>query len=303
MVRRILLSTAAAAVLAASAALAQAAFPQTIALPNGWQPEGIAVGNGTTFYVGSIPTGAVYRGDLRTGKGSTLVQPASGRAAIGVEHDRGRLFVAGGGTGKGFVYDARTGALVRELQLATGGGSTFVNDVVVTKRAAWFTDSNRAVLYRVALARNGAPAAASQAVQLTGDFQLVSGFNLNGIDATADGKTLVVVQSATGKLFRVGRTGVTREIALGGATMTNGDGLLLLGRTLYVVRNRENRIAVVTLAKGLASGKVTRTITDPDFDVPTTVDRLGNRLYAVNARFGTVTPGPDATYSVVQVRR
>ena len=299
---RTLIVTAIACALAASVAVAKTSFPEVIPLPNGWQPEGIAVGNGTTFYVGSIPTGAVYRGDLRTGKGSTLVQPASGRAAIGVEHDRGRLFVAGGPTGKGFVYDARSGALVRELQLASGGGATFVNDVAVTKQAAWFTDSNRAVLYRVPLSKNGAPAAASQTVQLTGDFQLVGGFNLNGIDATADGKTLVVVQSATGKLFRVTLAGATREIDLGGATMTNGDGLLLHGRTLYVVQNRDNKISVVTLGKDLGSGKVTRTITDPDFDVPTTIDRFGDRLYAVNARFGTAS-GPDAAYSVVQVRR
>ena len=142
--RRILLLTAALAIVAIPAAFAKAAFPETIALPNGWQPEGIAIGNGTTFYVGSIPTGAIYRGDLRTGQGAPLVQGATGRAAIGVDFDRGRLFVAGGSTGKGFVYDARTGALVREIQLATGGGATFVNDVVATKRAAWFTDSNRA---------------------------------------------------------------------------------------------------------------------------------------------------------------
>jgi hypothetical protein len=47
---------------------------------------------------------------------------------------------------------------------------------------------------------------------------------------------------------------------------------------------------------------VTRAITDADFDVPTTVDRLGSRLYAVNARFGA-TPGPDTPYAVIQVRR
>src|SRR5688572_26615675 len=70
--RRTILLTAIVAVIAASAALAKS-FPPTIALPNGWQPEGIAVGDGSTFYVGSIPTGAVYRGDLRTGKGATLV--------------------------------------------------------------------------------------------------------------------------------------------------------------------------------------------------------------------------------------
>jgi hypothetical protein len=51
----------------------------------------------------------------------------------------------------------RTGALIRELQLATGVAATFVNDVVATKRAAFVTDSNRAVLYRLALSKNGAP--------------------------------------------------------------------------------------------------------------------------------------------------
>jgi len=298
MLRRMLLLTASVAVLAASAALAKS-FPATIALPPGWQPEGIAVGDGSTFYVGSIPTGAVYRGDLRSGKGATFVQGTTGRAAIGIEHDRGRLFVAGGSTGKGFVYNARTGALVRELQLATGGGATFVNDVVVTKRAAYFTDSNRAVLYRLALSKNGAPAATATALALTGDFQLVGGFNLNGIDATHDGKTLVVVQSANGKLYRVvAATGVSKAIDLGGAVVTNGDGLLLHGRTLYVVQNRDNKIAVVALAKGLASGTVSRFITNPAFDVPTTIDRQGSRIYAVNARFGTPA-GPSTTYSVV----
>jgi sugar lactone lactonase YvrE len=296
--RRMLLLTATVAVIAASAGLAKS-FPSPIALPNGWQPEGIAVGDGNTFYVGSIPTGAVYRGDLRTGKGATLVPGVTGRAAIGIEHDRGRLFVAGGGTGKAFVYNARTGALIREVQLPTGGAATFVNDVVVTKRAAFFTDSNRAVLYRLALSKNGAPAATATALTLTGDFQLVTGFNLNGIDATPDGKTLVVVQSANGKLYRVvAATGVTKTIDLGGTFVMNGDGLLLDGRTLYVVQNRDNKIAVVALAKGLASGRVTRSITNPAFDVPTTIDRHGSRIYAVNARFGTA-PGPSTTYSVV----
>jgi sugar lactone lactonase YvrE len=136
-------------------------------------------------------------------------------------------------------------------------------------------------------------------LNLTGDFQLVSGFNLNGIDATPDGKTLVVVQSMTGRLFRVAAaTGVTTAIDLGGALVTNGDGLLLHGRTLYVVQNRDNKIAVVTLTRGLASGTVARTITNPAFDVPTTIDRHGKRIYAVNARFGT-PPGPSTTYSVV----
>jgi hypothetical protein len=112
----------------------------------------------------------------------------------------------------------------------------------------------------------------------------------------------VTVQSGTGKLFTVTPAGVTTEIDLGGQTVQNGDGLLLLGRTLYVVRNQNNQIAVVALGKGLATGTIARTITDPGFDVPTTIDRFGSTLYAVNARFGT-PPTPTTPYSVVRVGR
>ncbi|MGZ8702071.1 MAG: superoxide dismutase, partial [Gaiellaceae bacterium] len=121
--------------------------------------------------------------------------------------------------------------------------------------------------------------------------------------ATPDGRTLVAVQSETGKLFLIDRrTGATRAIDLGGATLPNGDGILLVGKTLYVVQNQLNKIAVVRLSANLQRGSVTRTITDSDFDVPTTIARFGKWLYAVNARFGTAS-GPDPRYDVVKVRR
>src|SRR5512145_1311370 len=101
---RLLVTLAGIAVALASTAGAQSAFPTRIDLPDGLQPEGIATA-GTQFYVGSIPTGRVLRGDLRTGEWSELVPP-QGRAAIGMKVDRGRLFVAGGGTGGAWVYDA-----------------------------------------------------------------------------------------------------------------------------------------------------------------------------------------------------
>ena len=290
---------AAALALAVGVAVASAsgtAFPKRIALPNGFQPEGISTA-GEQFFVGSIPTGAVYRGSLRSGQGAVLVPAAAGRAAIGVEADRGRLFVAGGPTGKGFAYDARSGRSLAELTLATGSGGNFVNDVAVTKRAAWFTDSQRAVLYRVPLGPNGRPGGQSsvQTLSLTGDFQLQPGFNANGIDATANGATLVIVQSNTGTLFTVNpRTGATRAINLGGGSVPNGDGILLEGRTLYVVQNQLNRVAKITLRPGLRTGRIVKTITDPQLDVPTTADSLGSRLYAVNARFGTpATPSTE----------
>jgi sugar lactone lactonase YvrE len=296
----------AALVLAVGAAVASAqggAFPKRIALPNGFQPEGIATA-GEQFYVGSIPTGDIYRGSLRTGQGALFIDAPSGRAAIGIEADRGRLFVAGGPTGKAFVYDARTRRSLAELTLTTEA-ARFVNDVVVTERAAWFTDSQRAVLYRVALGPNGRPGAQSsvRTVQLTGDFQLQPGFNTNGIDATQNGKTLVIVQSNTGMLFRVNpASGVTRRIDLGSGSVPNGDGILLQARTLYVVQNQLNRVAQIALRPGLGSGRIVRTITDPLFAVPTTIDAHGSRLYVVNARFGTPAT-PTTEYWVTQLPR
>jgi hypothetical protein len=282
------------------AATSANSFPARIDLPDGWQPEGIAIGRGTTVYVGSIPTGRIWRGNLRTGQGAEFI-PNRGRRAIGVEYDqrRHRLFVAGGPLGDGYVYNARTGADIRQYDFASG--DTFVNDVVVTRQAAWFTDSRRQFLYQVPIGRRGALGDA-RAVPLTGDIVFGAGFNVNGIEATPNGRTLIIVQSNTGKLFTVNRQGVTNEIDLGGASVF-GDGLLLEGRTLYVVvRNPADGIAVVRLSRDLSSGRLVRTITNSGLDDPTTIDRFGRNLYAVNARFST-PPGPDVDYWVTKVRR
>ncbi len=274
--------------------------PSPIALPNGWQPEGIAIGKKATFYSGSLATGAVYKGSLTTGKGAILVPAHAGRAAVGLKVDhRGRLFVAGGGTGQAYVYGA-DGSDVASFALSASG--SFINDVVVTRSAAWFTDSFRQVLYKVAIQPDGTLASTAQTVPLTGDLVVTDGFNVNGIDATENGKTLVIVQSNTGKLFKVSPvTGKTDEIELAGGDAANGDGILLEGKTLYVVQNQLNRIASIKLSPKLDRGEVRRHLTDPGFDIPTTIARFGSRLYAVNARFST-PPSPTTKYSIVAVK-
>ena len=298
--RRLVLLAAAAALLLVPAAApahspSHSPFPKLIALPDGWQPEGIAIKH-KAFYVGSIPTGAVYRGDLRSGQGAPLVPAHEGRAAIGLKVHHKQLWVAGGPTGKAFVYDARSGADVAEFALATG--TPFINDVAIGRREAYFTNSRAAEVFAVAL-RGGAV----RRIALTGDFVQTGdpgATNLNGI-AVAGRHTIVVVQSNTGKLFAADtRTGVARAIDLGGADVLNGDGILLRGRTLFVVQNRLNQIAVIYLSRDLARGRVVSTITDSAFDVPTTIAAHGRHLYAVNARFGTTDPQP-AKYNVVRV--
>ena len=297
MIRKLIATTVAMLAVASGVAAAAPSYPSTIALPRGFQPEGIAI-RANTFYVGSIPTGSIYRGNLRTGTGSVFIQ-RTGRAAIGVEVDnRNRLFVAGGPTGKAFVYDTRTGADLASYDLAPG----FINDVVVTRTGVYFTNSNRAEVYRVPIGRGGRLGATVQAIALKPPYAQGSGFNVNGIDATPNGRWLVIVQSNTGKLFRVDpSTGATVEIALGGADVMRGDGILLDGRTLYVVQNTLNKIAVIRLNAALTTGRVLTHIEDSRFAVPTTIDDLGRRLYAVNARFGS--PPATTDYQVVQVRK
>ena len=157
------------------------------------------------------------------------------------------------------------------------------------------------MLHRVALHPGGAPTGEVRDVPLTGDWQQVAGFNANGIAQTPDKKALLVVQSSTGTLYRVDPvTGDARRVDLGGTPLTNGDGLLVHGRTLYAVQNQLNKVAVVRLDRAGRTGSLVGTITSPSFDVPTTVARHGSSLYLPNARF-TTPPTPATTYSATRV--
>jgi sugar lactone lactonase YvrE len=291
----------------ATAAPAGDTFPEIISLPDGFRPEGVVVGRGHTLYAGSIPTGAIYQVNLRTGEGSILVPPQTGRAAIGLDFDArtNYIFVAGGPTGYGYVYDADTGATVGVYQLTTAT-PTFVNDVIVTRDAAYFTDSSQPVFYRLPLSAGGGlpDPGAVETIPLSGDYVFVPGqFNANGIEATSNGRWLIIVNSTVGALYRVDPlTGDATEIDLGGANVMRGDGLLLVGRTLYVVQNTLNQIAVVRLDPSFTSGEVVQVLTHAMFDVPTTVARFGAALYAVNARF-TTPPTPTTEYWIVKLSR
>jgi sugar lactone lactonase YvrE len=297
MSRRLIAALAAASLIVVATALA-APLPARLSLPDNWQPEGVASGRGNELFVGSIPTGAVVRIDSRTGDRRVVVGGRAGRSAIGLKLSGNRLFVAGGATGRGFVYSSRTGRSLAAPRLAPRGPDTFVNDVVVTSRGAYFTDSRRSALYVV-------PPDLTQPTTLAlPDIPVQAGNNLNGIVATRDGSTLIAVQTNAGKLWRINAiTGRASQIQLaGGASVANGDGLLLVGRRLYVVRNRDNRIAVIGLNSGLSRGTLAKTIRNSRFDVPTTIARIGNRLYAANARFGT-TPSARTKYWVTGFAR
>lgn len=292
-------------------------FPNQIPLPLGFSPEGIVNGNGTEFFVGSLLGGAIYKGDLRTGEGFMLVPQQEERVAVGLDYDQKTdyLFVAGG-FGVVYVYNATTGAEVAVIELnATPFPGTFINDCIVTKDAAYFTDSFQPVFYRVPLGNNGQlpDPVLVETIPLSGDFQFFSDdFNSNGIVTTPNGKQLIIVNSTSGLPYLVNpMTGVAHEIDLGGTSLSSSDGLVLQGKTLYAVQNFLNQIAVVQLSPDFHSGEVVRTITDPEYKIPTTATIFGSRIYAVNARFdvapppfpGSPPPDPTIEFDVIGVDR
>jgi hypothetical protein len=287
------------AALVATPVVAASPFPSRIDLPIGWQPEGISLGRGTTFYVGSLANGAILQGDLRTGATRVLVPGSTGTVAVGTEYERGsnRIWAVGGPTGAVRAYDASSGELLASYQFDAG----FLNDLAVTHVAVYVTDSSFAQLDVIPLGPGGAlpdPSAAFT-LPLTGDFELNPGFNLNGIVTTRG--WLVAVQSNTGLLFRIDpATGETRAIDTGGRTVVNGDGLQIHGSTLYVIRNQDLQVDVFRLGPDLASATFLGTLASPDLDVPTTGVIAAGRLWVVNARFNT-PPTPDTAYWITRL--
>ena len=286
---------------------ARQAFPEVIPLPEGFQPEGIARGVGHTFYTGSLNGGAIFRGDLRSGEVEMIAEPEA-RMATGMKFDprSGLLFVAGGVFGAAYVFDGKTGDLVATYQLTAS--SSFVNDVIVTRQAAFFTDSFQKQFYRLPLGPRGAlpDPGDVQTIPLGDGFDFAPGeFNANGIVAIANGKQLIMVNSNFGKLYRVNPlTGEASGINLVGGDAQSGDGLVLRGQTLYVVQNSLNRIAVIGLSPDLSSGNIKGHLSSPSFRFPTTAAAFGDALYAVNARFDAIPPGqpaPGDTFEAVRV--
>jgi hypothetical protein len=274
--------------------------PETIDLP--FPGEGVATGRGNTFYAGSRVDGRIARGDLRTGAIEIFVTNPLVPAATGLKADvrHGLLWVSGAATGKAAVYDLATGAGVTALTLATG--PSFINDVVVTRDAAYFTNSVTPVIYRVPVSPRGV-VGEPETIELHGPAgEYVAGFNLNGIDATSDGRTLFAVNSATGALFTIDpRTGDSTQIDLGKAAVPTGDGILRVGGSLLVLQNGStggpNQIVVVRLRHHDTQGEIVDTISSPLFQTATTLARSGSTLVAVNAQF--VPPQTDPEPEVV----
>jgi sugar lactone lactonase YvrE len=305
-VRRAAASLLLAALVATLTPLAAVARPaEVIVLPGASSAEGIAAGGGATFYAGDLFAGDIFRGDLQRGTAERFIDAPDGRMAVGMAADLAHhlLVVAGGFTGQGYVYDTRSGAAVASYQFAAPATS-LVNDVALTKDGAWFTDSFQPRLYFVPISPAGIPGP-SRTLELSGPAAAISGIsgevNLNGIQATANGTTLIVAHSANAQLYTVNpATGASARIA--GVSVPNVDGIVLEAGRLWAVQNFSNQIARIRLAPDFSSGVVEEVITSDLFQIPTTAARFGSRLAVVNAKFDTGIPPTADQYEVILVR-
>jgi hypothetical protein len=268
-------------------------FPTTIALPpDGEYPEGIAR-NGKTLYVTSVTTGAVYRARI----GDDTFEPflaagSDGRTnAVGVKARGAQVVVAGGPSGKVFVY--RTDGSLQAVA-SSGGDGSFLNDLAIVGRYAYVTDSFQPIIWRVDLRAKG-DVALEPWLDVSATIPYVAGsFNLNGI--VAGRGALVTVNSTTGALFRIGLSdGAVSQVDTGGATFVNGDGLVLTGCTLRVVRNAVRTIDTVQLDRTLSSGDVEAGSPNDALAFPTTAAAFGNGLWVVNSQFDRGGPAGPGT--------
>jgi hypothetical protein len=322
-------------------AAAQQNWPEAIAMPIGFEGEGIELGKGHEFFVGAnslaslfaeaffgVPpypvsalAGAIYKGNLRTGEGAIL-SPPTGKPVSGLSYDpRTDYLYAATGFGSGddegnftftgqgvTVYDASSGDIIREVTFGDGTGIT-INDCLVTRRGVYCTDSFNPDLYKVVLEKGGRlPLIPVVEVIPMDGFGMVPLFNANGLVGDFDGKQLVIVNIGSGVLYLVDTaSGDASPIVIEGAEQLfgNGDGLYLDGRTLYIMQNFLDKIAVVQLSGDLSGGEFIKNIPTRPLSVATTIIGFGNSLYAINTDiFDRIFGNPAEVQSdVVRLRK
>ncbi|WP_327416113.1 SMP-30/gluconolactonase/LRE family protein [Streptomyces sp. NBC_01233] len=314
------LTTALAAALTVGAAPAQATdgrISTAFALPGAKvYPEGIATDPRTrTVYVGSYADGTVYR--ARPGRPEAEVFLPAGtdgrHTANGLRVDaHGRLWVTDSTAGVA-VYDTATGARIAHFEVAAGSAARFVNDLTVTPDGtAYLTDSVRGVVYRVTPEQLAAGSGVlTEAYDLTPALRPrpAGGFSLNGIASDRTGRYLLTVDMVEGELFRIDlRTGAVRRVALTGGDLKAADGLdLSPDGTLRVAHNTTNTLTRWQLSADGTRARLTRTITDPSLQIPTTLARTPGRTLVVRSQFdkgGPMSPGSGTptTFTIASVR-
>ncbi len=284
-------------------------WPDLIPIPVGFEAEGIELSKDADFFVGTLAfsgnhtnAGAIYKGNLVTGEGHVLVQP-TGKPIAGLSYDaRTDYLYAATGFGnpnreRGVnVYAGTSGRLLGEIIF---GDEMVINDVLVTDTAVYCTDSISTTLYKIPLEDDGKVFSSTvEKIEMTG-FEMAEGYNANGLVGDFDGKELLIINIGTGVLYLVDtESGAASPVNVQGdeQLFADGDGLYMDGRTLYIMQNFAQKIAVVDLSDDLTQGTFIKNIVSDDFSIPTTITGFGNCIYAINTHFlEFIAEGADTT--------
>ena len=287
-------------------------------------PEGVAFDKKSgRFFVSRTGTGAIFTGTLD----NTTLQPfiAGGAStgsplATGLKVRKGLLYVAGASTGQIRVYDIAN-PTKPPVVFETGGG--FINDLDLDSHGNVFaTDSTKSFVYMVPAAAVKAGGGAVVPIDLSASITSdPAAFNLNGIVVKGDDE-LILVQSNTGKLFRVtfpdnannddhgddnkahaaqaptpatrprrrsrrSRSTAARSPAVTACCSTAAGCSSCAARR---DKNANGAVDVVKLRHHRTRGEVQNEFSDPSLAGPSTIARAKNLLLVVNANFaGTAT--------------
>jgi Cu-Zn family superoxide dismutase len=273
-------------------------------------PEGIAYdAEKAVIYVAGSSDGQIARVDLRTGRGQLVGKGLAGElngtfpGILGLKIDgRGRLWMAGGRTGKVYVADARTGALLQTIETPDAAAG-LINDIAFAEGKAFFTDTFRPTLWAVDAGETIAAAPEPWLEFARTPLEYAEGANLNGITATPDGRTLLAGQMNKGLLFKIDlATRSVTPIDLNGETVTGVDGLVLSGQSLYVIRQPAGEIVTIKLATDMTSGEVIARTSVPGLLWPATGVIVGEELLVVNSQFNRRSSGDaERPFSIQRV--
>lgn len=248
--------------------------------------------------------GTIYRGRAGSGRLEVWVPPRAGDNGRGIDVDGGgRVFVAGGPSAEVRVFD-RSGRLLAEL--ATGEPGSFLNDVIVgPDGAAYVTDSSLPRIWRVSRTGGQWSIALWRDVSDTVPYTApLTDFDLGGIAVTPDRRYLLSTQGTTGRLWRMDlRTREIVEVTVDGAPLLNADGIVLRGRTLYVVQNFSRQVSRLTLARDWGSARTVAVLPTAADRTFTTAKLLDGRLLAVDSKFGFPPTAAVAEDRVVPLPR
>lgn len=274
-------------------------------------PEGIAYdAKSGTIYTVASPDGVIARVNARTGAVAVVQAPAV-KAQIGAAFpgvlglnidSRGRLWMAGGRTGKVYVTNPKTGALIQTIE-PPEAAKGLINDITFAGGKAYFTDTLRPMLWAAGTGAN-VPAKPELWLDFNGTpLEYATGANLNGITSTKDGKTLLTGQMNKGLLFKIDvATKKITPIDIKGETVEGVDGLVLRGRTLYVIRQPAAEIVTIELSRDMSSGTVVKRTNALGLLSPATAVVVGDELVVVNAQFNKFRSNdPEKPFSLQRV--